>query len=549
MSKQINVVRSTIGSVACTALVAAAPFCVGTANAAETKFYGDVSAAFSMNTQNTLKDNLGQNSNPDTKNKLSMARYTLKLNADTYVNENLSFVTKMRFVHDSSLDYLKQLQKSNGQSVSGADAAGHSDLSRMYSDGDVRELYADIKPNENVMLRLGKQQVVWGESDFFQAMDMVHGSDFTWRSFLEPSNEDLRKPSVMANLTVQIPELSGKVQALFRPGALNRLNSIGNLYDIQGGRWANQPLKGVDFLTITPYNYKQDGADSRDNTWGLRWSGMASEINYSLSYLKTFNPNPVISMRSNIAPFFGAPGVIPSGATSFEGTTPVGLAGEVIYPKVDIFGLTASGYSAVADAVFSAEAAYIRDYAYNYGQQSWFSGAPVGPGGAVVPILGGPGYDGIKRKNVVRSMIRMDKSLPITQSILGTEKPAFFSVQLFDTWITNFKESEDLVQLVGFGQRSKEHSTLLTVILDTSYANGTINPAFVAGSDLSYSGGFAVPSVSFQYGKSWRLKLEYDYFWSSGKRTAANNNIERDGSLFGYFANNNQAYAKITYQF
>ena len=549
MNRQINGARRSVGSLACTALVAAAPFCAGTASAAETKFYGDVSAAFSMNTQNTLKDNLGQNPNPDTKNKLSMARYTLKLNADTYVNENLSFVTKVRFVHDTSLDYLKQLQKSNGQSVSGADAAGHNDLSRMYSEGDVRELYADIKPSENVLLRLGKQQVVWGESDFFQAMDMVHGYDFTWRSFLEPANEDLRKPQVMANLTVQIPDLNGKVQALFRPGSLNRLDSVGNRYDIQGGRWANQPLKGVDFLTITPYNYKQDGADARDNTWGLRWSGMASEINYSLSYLKTYNPNPVISMKNNIAPFFGAPGTIPSGSTPFQGTTPVGVAGEVIYPKIDMFGVAASGYSAAADAVFSAEVAYVRDYAYNYGQTSWFSQAPVGPGGAAVPILGGPGYDGIKRKNVVRSMIRMDKSLPFTQSVLGTEKPAFFSMQLFDTWITNFNASEDLIQLVGFGQRSKEHSTLFTLILDTSYANGTINPAFVAGADLTYGGGFAVPSVSFQYGKNWRLKLEYDYFWNRGARTAANNNVERDAALFGYFANNNQAYAKLSYQF
>jgi hypothetical protein len=528
---------------ACTALVAAVPFCAGAANAAETKIYGDVSAAFSMNTQNTLKDNLGQNKNSSSKGQLSMERYTLKLNADTFVNENLSFVSKVRFVHETSNAYLQQLEESNGQSVAGADANHHNNLSRFYGGGEIRELYADIKPNENVLLRLGKQQVVWGESDFFQAMDMVHGSDFTWRSFLEPSNEDLRKPSVMANLTVQLPELNGKVQALFRPGALNRLDSIGNTYDITGGRWANQPLKGVDFLTITPYNFKQDGADARDNTWGLRWSGMASEINYSLSYLKTYNPNPVISMKKDIGPFFGAPVAIPSGSTPFNGTTPKGIAGEVIYPKIDMFGLTASGYSPAADAVFSAEAAYIRDYAYNYGQTSLFSAA----GG--VPVLGGPGYDGIKRKNVVRSMIRMDKSLPFTQSVLGTEKPAFFSMQLFDTWITGFKESEDIIQLVGFGQRAKEHSTLFTLILDTSYANGTINPVFVAGTDLTYGGGFAVPSVSFQYGKNWRLKLEYDYFWNRGTRTAANNNVERDASLFGYFANNNQAYAKLTYQF
>lgn len=548
MNKRKKGIGCSVGGIACVIAVAM-PLCTGTAYAVDTKVYGDVSAAFSWNTQDTMKENLGQNPYPDTKGKLSMARYTLKLNADSTFNENLSLVCKVRLVHDASNSYLDLLEKPNGPSVSGADAAGHRDLSRLYSGGELRELYADIKPNDMVLLRLGKQQVVWGESDFFQAMDMVHGYDFMWRSFLEPANEDLRKPLVLANLTVQVPDANGKVQVLFRPGALNRLDSVGNTFDIQGGRWANQPLKGVDFLTITPYNYKRDGANARDNTWGIRWSGIAQEINYSLSYLKTYNPVPVISMSTNIAPLFGAPGFIPSGSTPFNGSTPIGVAGEVIYPKIDLFGVTASGYSAAVDAVFSAEAAYIRDFAYNFGQTSWFSGAPVGPGGSIVPILGGPGYDGVKRKNVVRSMLRMDKTLGFTQSLIGTEKPAFFSVQLFDTWITGFHDSEDLIQLVGFGQRSKEHSDILTIILDTSYNNGIINPTLVAGHDLSYGGGFLVPSVSFQYGKNWRLKLEYDHFWKGGDRTAANNNNERNAGLFGYFSNNDQFYTKITYQF
>lgn len=548
MSRHKKGVRRGVGGLA-TVLIAAAPFHAAEVRAADTKFYGDVSAAFSWNTQDTLKNNLGANPNPNTRGKMSMQRYTLKLNADSTINENFSLVGKLRLVKEGSLGYLNTLERPNGPSVSGADAAHHGDLPRMYSEADLRELYADIKFGDNIQLRLGKQQVVWGESDFFQAMDMVHGYDFTWRSFLEPANEDLRKPLVLANVTVQVPELDGKAQFLFRPGSLNRKDSIGNRFDIQGGRWANQPLKGIDFLAITPYNYRRDGADARDNTWGIRWSGIAKEINYSLSYLKTFNPNPVISMSSNIAPFFGAPGFIPSGATPFKGSTPTGIAGEVIYPKIDLFGLTASGYSATMDAVFSTEVAYIRDYAYNYGQTSWFSQAPVGPGGAIVPILGGPGYDGIKRKNVIRSMVRMDKTLPFTQSLLGTEKPAFFSAQFFDTWIKGFDASEDLVQLVGFGQRSKRHSSLLTFILDTSYANGTINPTLVLGSDLSYGGGFAVPSVTFQYGRNWRLKLEYDHFWHRKDRTAANNNIERKAGLFGYFAGNNQFYAKVTYQF
>lgn len=536
MEKKHN--RRSVGSMASLALAVVAPLSPAIAHA-DTNFYGDVSAAFSWNMQDTLRSNKGFSETlPDTKGKMSMQRYTAKLNVDSTINENISWAGKVRLVKDVSVGYLDTLEDIRGLGITGADARHHNDLSRMYSRSELRELYTDIKPNDRVLLRLGKQQVVWGESDFFQAMDMVHGYDFTWRSFLEPGNEDLRKPLVLANLTVQVPELEGKVQALFRPGRLNRKDSIGNTFDIVGGRWANQPLKGIDFRTITPYNYEASGADARDDTWGIRWSGIAKEVNYSLSYLKTFNPVPVLSMAPQVATgFIGNPTPIPTGSEPFNPTFR-GIAGEVVYPKVDLFGLTASGYSAAADAVFSTEIAYIRDFAYNAGQTSFWS-----------LILGGPGYDGVKRKNVVRSMLRMDKNLAFTQTLLGTEKPAFFSVQLFDTWIKNFDEKEDLVQLVGFGQRSKEHSTLVTMILDTSYANGTINPALVAGYDISYGGGFAVPSITYQYGKSWRFKLEYDYFWHRGERTAANDNVERHGSLFGYFANNNQLYLKATYQF
>lgn len=538
-NRQIRHGVNCIASVLVGVLGVFAPNWVSTALAADIHFYGDVTAAFSFNMQDTLRDNKGfENTLPNTKGDLSMQRYTAKLNADLTANEYLSAAGKLRLVKDLDNQYLRRLQDIRGLGITGADAGTYNDLSRMYSRSELRELYVDIKPADNVLLRLGKQQVVWGESDFFQAMDLVHGYDFTWRSFLEPANEDLRKPLVLANLTVQVPQLDGKIQALFRPGNLNRKDSVGNTFDIRGGRWANQPLKGVDFLTITPYNYEASGADSRDNTWGIRWSGIYKEVNYSLSYLKTFNPAPVISMSPEVPTgFIGNPAPIPTGSIPFNPSFR-GIAGEVVYPKVDLFGLTASSYSAAADAVFSAEVAYIRDFAYNFGQTSFWSF-----------ILGGPGYDGVKRKNIVRSMLRMDKNLAFTQRLLGTEKPAFFSVQLFDTWIKGFKKDEDLIQLVGFGQRSKEHSTLITMILDTSYLNRTVNPTLVAGYDISYGGGFAVPSLTYQYGKNWRFKIEYDYFWHRGARTAANDNVERDASLFGYFANNNQLYLKATYQF
>jgi len=57
---------------------------------------------------------------------------------------------------------------------------------------------------------------------------------------------------------------------------------------------------------------------------------------------------------------------VSSGATSKGTDQTRGLAGEIIYPLVDIFGFTASRYSDLADAVFSTEVAYIKDAPYQF---------------------------------------------------------------------------------------------------------------------------------------------------------------------------------------
>src|SRR5699024_9410615 len=142
-----------------------------------------------------------------------------------------------------------------------------------------------------------------GNTDFFHVLDAVEGFDYTWRSFLDPANAEIRKPLIMANLMINIPELQGQAQFLVIPGApVNRRRDFGNTYDIFGGRWANQPYKAVDFIhagdghpagALVPYNYRSEDADTRDIAGGFRWSGRVGGSNYSLVYLYQHNPDPV----------------------------------------------------------------------------------------------------------------------------------------------------------------------------------------------------------------------------------------------------------------
>src|SRR5262249_21540173 len=68
-----------------------------------------------------------------------------------------------------------------------------SDLSASERDGRkfenaLREAYADIDfKGIPLSLRVGKQQIVWGESDFFRLLDRINALDLTWH--LQQENE------------------------------------------------------------------------------------------------------------------------------------------------------------------------------------------------------------------------------------------------------------------------------------------------------------------------------------------------------------------------
>ena len=144
-------------------------------------------------------------------------------------------------------------------------------------------------------------------------------------------------------------------------------------------------------------------------------------------------------------------------------------------------------------------------------------------------------------------MLRVDKNLNF-QSLLGTTRPSFSSVQLFDTWIQNYKKSDALARLFAYGAPLKEHSTILTAFTVLNYRNDTINPGLVVGADLTNGGGFLIPSVDLALGDNWRAKVEADLFWTSGTSKELFD-PESSTQLFGYFANNSQLTFRLTRQF
>ena len=458
----------------------------------------------------------------NTRGQLSMARSSVQIWADGKIGA-VGVHAIARLTREIETPYLRRLDNA------GANLGGTLAHDQYSSDRDaLRELYFNIPLpalGARSSLQVGKQQVAFGNTDFFHVLDAVNGFDFTWRTFLVPENEDIRKPLVMANLMINIPKLDGQAQFLVIPGSVNRGDDFGNDYDLFGGRWANQPFKAVDFIhagnehpALVPYNYRSQGADTNKVAGGFRWSGRVGGSNYSFVALRQHNGDPVINSASN--PYK---------------QQPIGLLGDTIFPFVNIIGLTGNTYAKWADAVFSTEIGYTFDKPYNMGTD------PSQCAGNI------PGLCGVKTKNTMQMVVRMDKSLNWAQPLLKTFAPPFFSLQAFDTYVPGLTRSDDIVDLVGFTARKAKHTTILTAILGLNYRNNTIQPGLAGGIDLTNGGGFLVPNITFAPGNHWRIRLEADLFFPKGSNELGGDSS--DTHLFGYFKNNNQLFVRVGYQF
>lgn len=429
---------------------------------------------------------------------------------------------------------------------------GYKDYTESYNRVDLREYYVDLGLTERVALRLGRQQVVWGETDFFRAMDIIHGFDYSWRFFLEPENEELRKPLILANVQVQVPELNGSLQFIVRPGwdedgkgSASMNGDIGNTYMVQGGRWMPQSIRGLDLYKALCDDYHHPDGDIDDPTWAVRWSGIAGPVEYTVAYLRWFSNDPVVNPAANPV-----------------GKTPSGFLGDAYFPELDMVGFTANTHVPAIDAVFSTEMVYTWDYPFQTGSKFSIPVDQLGMSEAYrqYEFLVVPGLGPVREEDMLQIMVRMDKTLRFTQWLLGTGKPAFFSVQVFDKWLQNYRDDHDIIDFITFGGKKREHNVITTAILQLNYRNDSINPMLAVGTDLTNGGGFVIPSLELVFGDHWRLRAEADLFWTAGAKDEPHIHtkvpfqdkildVEKDTHLFGYLKDADQFLLRLTYQF
>ncbi|MBF0265381.1 MAG: hypothetical protein HQL46_08915 [Gammaproteobacteria bacterium] len=114
---------------------------------------------------------------------------------------------------------------------------------KSYTQNDaLRELYVDTKFGDNIYVRIGKQQVVWGTADGMKLLDIMNPTDF--RELNQNVMEDARIPVWMINTEMDVGD-SGNIQFIVAQAKANQIAGLNENGD-DGHPFL---FKGVDTIT------------------------------------------------------------------------------------------------------------------------------------------------------------------------------------------------------------------------------------------------------------------------------------------------------------
>ncbi|NIB40571.1 hypothetical protein HBA55_13300 [Pseudomaricurvus alkylphenolicus] len=154
----------------------------------------------------------------------------------------------------------------------------------------IRELYWE-KTIGDLYLRLGKQQVVWGEADGLKLLDVINPQSF--REFILDDFDDSRIPLWMANTEITIDN-SGTLQLLLIPDTTaNELPAQDSPYALTSPK-----LVPTGELPVIPIIKPVRAANSlSDGDFGIRYSDFRAGWDFSLNYLYHMVDTPVVKSR------------------------------------------------------------------------------------------------------------------------------------------------------------------------------------------------------------------------------------------------------------
>jgi hypothetical protein len=382
---------------------------------------------------------------------------------------------------------------------------------------DLWEAYADFFKGP-VFVRIGRQNLAWGETDLFRLLDGINPLDNTFGGPFEDL-DDRRIPLWMLRGTVDVgsvgPLSSLVLEGFWVPGTWDArvapFAPVGTPY--------SAPLPEVFFPALRINTPAKEMASSR---WGVRLQGMVGAyLNWSVGHYKSYLDQPALRAvvdQSKLMQVGNDKLLTSLDALLLEGS----------FPSVQVTGASMSFFESMTNTVFRGEVAWFWNEPVFIPEENlstfWGPTVPLPPAvldlaaeilGVDVRDLGldglplNPQSGSIPKKDILRFMIGFDKQLWIRP--LNQKSMFMLSMQYFGQWVSNYDDrmaqpapiSPDLLVFPGL----KEYENSITAILNTNYMKGNLGPQLALAYDLR--GAWLVqPQVNFIRGP-FRFMVQY----------------------------------------
>ena len=392
-----------------------------------------------------------------------------------------------------------------------------------------------------LFLRIGRQNLSWGETDVFRLLDQINPLDASFGGFLVPLDER-RVPLDMLRMVYGLGS-RGPFSEIDLEGYVALDDKVADPVPA-GSPWATPNPPGINGFV------KKPAKNFTDARGGGRIIGVLGDFTLSLAHFYTYLDASTLRIVTPIK----APGTRPGQSSpenppidlgEFEEAVNSGQTSRylvdnfhanVMFPKVQISGATASFSVPQLYAVVRSE------FAYFYAEPFFLNSASNQLLGPVLTGEATPGYkqvgtnpntgkpllrykSNIDRSDVVRWSIGIDINRYIR--FLNPSQSFIISAQAFGSHILDFNDTQVAKVAPGFGfghfavpvrDPHKNNQTnvnldpyqiINTLLVSTSYRSGIISPALAFFYD--WQGSWVVqPGVTFTR-DPFRFTVQYNY--------------------------------------
>jgi len=431
---------------------------------------------------------------------LSMARSVILLEGEWRANEKTRLRAILRGVRSLKLNEDEWAASLPKPALNPEARRGYAEdwaQANVYNEFDLREFFLDTMPFEWLSLRVGRQQISWGEAGQYRLLDVINPLNEAWHAGVLESFEDTRIPLWMARATIDFSSIDQSLELIWAPLFLDRPEDTVSTSLGWVGAW------GIP-VTNTPTSYTTDervfrfpGGRPKDMRGGARWKGdLSSNLSFSLAYFYTHQISPPIPMFYDQYP--GDPNHLKRAVLEFPRQHVVGFSLEYVLESP--IGLVAR-----------LEAAYEPDRSFPGRSDKFYEDPKKVPNRFVFEA---------EKKQAVSYAVVLQR--PTMIRFLNPTQNFILIAQFMHTYLPNLskKDKERWLNIPAFNDNTLEsHEMRAVIAITTNYMNGFIAPKLVGVYSLPDSegdmGGLYTFDVTFRFGEYWRMKVAVTDFFGS----------------------------------